>query len=337
MSGPTTVPAASGPTGPSTAPAGPAGTRRGREPGPPASRRYDRQLGLPGIGAAEQARLRGCSVLVAGIGGVGGATAAYLAAAGVGRLVLVHPGELEEPDLNRQTLMQPEDLGRSRVRAAARTLCRHHTDVEVVAHDCPVADPRLAGLIADADVVVDARHNFPERYLINRLCREHAVPEVVCAMDGAQLQLMTSLAGGPCWRCVFPVGDPGWQPLGFRVLGAVAGTAGSLAAAEVVKLITGAGTPLSGRLLFGDLWSMEFRTLAVRRRPGCPDCDPAVTMATTADGADGFLPCGGRCGCQGPGDAGHPQHGRGDAGHPQHGHGGHRHPCGDGMPHVEGM
>jgi molybdopterin/thiamine biosynthesis adenylyltransferase len=86
------------------------------------------------------------------------------------------------------------------------------------------------------------------------------------------LQLLTSMPGGPCWRCVFPVADSGWQPLGFRVLGAVAGTVGALAAAEVVKLLTGAGTPLIGRLLYGDLWQMDFRTVTVQRVDDCPDC-----------------------------------------------------------------
>jgi molybdopterin/thiamine biosynthesis adenylyltransferase len=238
----------------------------------PATRRFDRQLGIEGIGPTEQTRLRGSTVLVAGIGGVGGAVATYLAAAGVGRLVLVHPGELEEPDLNRQTLMEPGDVGTPRVHAAARTLSRHYPDVEVLAQDCPVADPAVPGLVTRADVVVDARHNFPERYLLNRLCRDRGVPEVVAAMDGAQVQLMTSTPGGPCWRCLFPQGDPDWQSLGFRVLGAVAGTVGCLAAAEVVKLVTGAGRPLSGRLLFGDLWTMDFRAVAVERRPGCADC-----------------------------------------------------------------
>lgn len=274
---------------------------RERDPGPqrsqqPVPGRFDRQLGVEGIGPVEQARLRACSVLVAGVGGVGGAVATYLAAAGVGRLILVHPGELEEPDLNRQTLMQPEDLGQPRVQGAVRTVRRHYPDVEVTGYDCGLDDPRLPGLIAGAGVVVDARHNFPERYWINRLCREHGVPEVVSAMDGTQVQLMTSLPGGPCWRCLFPEADAGWQPLGFRVLGAVAGTAGCLAATEAVKVITGAGTTLAGRLLFGDLWTMVFRTVAVQRRPGCPDCDPAVTMPT---GADGFRPCGGMCGCAG--------------------------------------
>lgn len=258
----------------------------------PATRRFDRQLGVEGIGPAQQAGLRASTVLVAGVGGVGGAVATYLAAAGVGRLLLVHPGELEEPDLNRQTLMEPGDLGAPRVHAASRTLRRHYPDVEVIAHDRSVSDPVVADLVGQADVVVDARHNFPERFLLNRLCRDHGVPEVVAAMDGAQLQLMTSVPGSACWRCLFPAGDPDWQPLGFRVLGAVAGTVGCLAAAEVVKLVTGAGTSLAGRLLFGDLWAMDFRTIGVERRGGCPDCDPAVTLPVDEDGS---RPCGGMC------------------------------------------
>jgi molybdopterin/thiamine biosynthesis adenylyltransferase len=104
------------------------------------------------------------------------------------------------------------------------------------------------------------------------MCRRSGLPEVVSAMDGVQLQLLTCRPDGPCWRCVFPRPDPDWRPLGFRVLGAVAGTAGCLAAAEAVKLLVGAGSVLDGRLLFADLWEMSFRTVAVRRLPGCPDC-----------------------------------------------------------------
>lgn len=238
--------------------------------------RFDRQLGVPGLDPRQQERLRRARVVVAGVGGVGGAAATYCAAAGVGRLDLVHPGDLELPDLNRQTLMTPADLGRPRVRAAAATLRRHFPDVEVVAHDTGVDDPRVPALVERADVVVDARHNFPERYLLNRLCRARGVPTVVAAMDGVELQLLTCVQDGPCWRCVFPEPDPGWEPLGFRVLGAVAGTAGCLAAAEAVKLLTGAGSVLRGRLLFGDLWSMTFRPVPVRRNAACPDCGAAA-------------------------------------------------------------
>jgi molybdopterin/thiamine biosynthesis adenylyltransferase len=218
--------------------------------------RFDRQIGVAGLGTPEQRRLSASSVLVAG----------------VGRLELVHPGALELPDLNRQTLMTPADLGAPRVLTAADTLRRHFPDVEVVAHDAGIAGDVFPAALARADVVVDARHNFPERYLINRLCRRRGVPSVVAAMDGAALQLMTCEPGGPCWRCVFPREDPGWEPLGFRVLGAVAGTAGCLAAAEVVKLIAGAGSVLRGRLLVADLWEMTFTPVPVRRAPGCSDC-----------------------------------------------------------------
>jgi len=234
--------------------------------------RFDRQLGVPGLGPAEQERLRAATVVVAGIGGVGGACATYLAAAGVGHLVLVHPGDLELPDRNRQTLMRPEDHGRSRVLAAARTLRLHYPDVEVSAHDVGVADAGVPHLIGAADVVVDARHNFPERYLLNRLCRQADVPAVIAAMDSVYLQLMTSVPGGPCWRCAFPAADDTWDPLGFRVLGAVAGTVGCLAAVEVVKVLIGIDTALTGRLLYGDLWQMTFQTLSIRRSPTCPDC-----------------------------------------------------------------
>lgn len=235
--------------------------------------RFDRQLGVTGLGTAEQDRLRAATVVVAGVGGVGGAAATYLAAAGVGRLELLHPGPLELPDLNRQTLMAPSDLGRARVDTAATTLRRHFPDVEVVAHDVPIAADVVPDVLARADVVVDARHNFPERYLLNRLCRERGLASVVAAMDDVGLQLLTCLPGGPCWRCVFPQPDPDWEPLGFRVLGAVAGTAGCLAAAEAVKLLTGAGSVLRGRLLIGDLWEMSFRTVPVRPAPDCPDCE----------------------------------------------------------------
>jgi len=262
-------------------------TQPADSPGREGPGRFERQLGVPGLGTHQQRLLGRARVVVAGVGGVGGAVATYCAAAGVGRLDLVHPGDLELPDLNRQTLMTPADLGRARVHAAARTLARHFPDVEVTAHDAGLDADVVPELIAGADVVVDARHNFPERYLINRLCREAGVPSVVAAMSGVQLQLLTCVRDGACWRCVFPEADPAWEPLGFRVLGAVAGTAGCLAAAEAVKLITGAGSVLSGRLLFGDLWTMSFQTLPVRSSPDCPDCGSGPAASRLA--ASGLL------------------------------------------------
>ena len=234
--------------------------------------RFDRQLGIAGFGAEQQRRLRAATVLVAGVGGVGGASATYLAAAGVGRLVLVHPGRLEVPDLNRQTLMRPSWVGRDRVDCAADTLRAHYPDVEVDTHSCDLSDPRVPGLVAAADAVVDARHNFPERYEVNRRCVAARVPLVVAAMCAAEVQVLLVLPGGPCLRCVFGAGDPGWEPLGFPVLGVVAGLAGCLAAMEAIKVVTGFGAPAAGVLLHADLEDTAFRSLRVTRDPECPDC-----------------------------------------------------------------
>jgi molybdopterin/thiamine biosynthesis adenylyltransferase len=234
---------------------------------------YDRQLCLPGFGRPAQQRLAGATVLIAGVGGLGGASATYLAAAGVGRLVLFHPGRLERPDLNRQTLMTPSGLGRLRVEGAAATLGRHYPDVAVVAVAEPVTAEGVVPFLAGTDVVVDARHNFPERLLLNRLCVRGGVPMVEAAMNGSEGQLSVMRPGrSACLACWCGDGDPAWEPLGFPVLGAVSGTLGALAAIEAIKLVTGWGQPLDDQLLCLDLENMNFHRLPLTRDPHCPVC-----------------------------------------------------------------
>lgn len=234
---------------------------------------YARQLSLPGFGVAEQQRLAESTVLIAGVGGLGGATATYLAAAGVGRLVLFHPGPLERADLNRQTLMTPAWLGRLRIHCAEATLRRHYPDVEVVAVPEPITADQTSPFLVQADVVVDARHNFPERLLLNRLCVELGVPMVEAAMNGAEGQVSVVRPGETaCLACRCGDGDPEWEPLGFPVLGAVSGTVGCLAAIEAIKVVTGWGEPLDDRLLTLDLERMIFSTLPITRDPDCPVC-----------------------------------------------------------------
>ena len=234
---------------------------------------YARQLSLPGFGAAEQRRLAESTVLVAGVGGLGGATATYLAAAGVGRLILFHPGRLERADLNRQTLMTPSWLGRLRVHCAEATLRRHYPDAEVVSVAEAITADRTLPFLLQADVVVDARHNFPERLLLNRLCVHLGVPMVEAAMNGAEGQVSVVRPGETaCLACRCGEGDPDWEPLGFPVLGAVSGTVGALAAIEAIKVMTGWGEPLDDRLLSLDLERMTFQTLPVARDPACPVC-----------------------------------------------------------------
>lgn len=235
--------------------------------------RFERQVSLPGFGWEGQRRLRGATALVAGVGGLGGAAALYLAAAGIGRLVLFHPGSLELPDLNRQTLMRPEWLGRERATCARETLRGLYPDVEVVAVPEPVRPDNALTWLRQADVALDCRHNFGERFLLNRLCVETEVPLVEAAMNAGEGYVTVVRPGlTPCLRCLFPEGDPAWDPLGFPVLGAVAGTVGCLAALEAIKLVTGWGEPLCGRLLVVDLERGSARTLAARRDPACPVC-----------------------------------------------------------------
>lgn len=247
---------------------------------------YARQLSMPGFGVAAQQRLAESTVLIAGVGGLGGAAATYLAAAGVGRLVLFHPGPLERPDLNRQTLMTPSWIGHPRVDCAEATLRRHYPDVEVVAVPEPITAHQTAPFLMQADVAVDARHNFPERLLLNRLCVQLGVPMVEAAMNGAEGQVSVVRPGRTaCLACRCGDGDPEWKPLGFPVLGAVAGMVGCLAAMEAIKVVTGWGEPLEDRFLAFDLEHMTFQTLPVTRDPNCPVCawsHPTTTAETCA-------------------------------------------------------
>ncbi len=234
--------------------------------------RFDRQLIMSGFGPAEQERLGRATAMVAGIGGLGGTAATYLAAAGIGRLVLFHPGLLELPDLNRQTLMRPEWLGRERAECARETLNGYYPDVEIVAVNQGVGR-ELSSWLPEVEVVLDCRHNFPERFLLNSLCVAAGVPLVEAAMNEADGYLTVILPEEtPCLKCLYPEGDPGWDPLGFPVLGAVSGTLGCLAAIEAIKLITGWGQPLKGRLLLLEMEGGNTRTLPVQRDPFCPVC-----------------------------------------------------------------
>lgn len=234
--------------------------------------RYLRQLPIEGIGREGQEKLARATVLVAGVGGLGGAVATYLAAAGVGRLILTHEGPLEPPDLNRQTLMSPDWIGHSRVACARLSLHRFNPDVAVSTLDARLSDDNVSDLVAQSTVAVSCRLNFEEREVLNRACVARGVPMVEAAMWGMEYTLTTIRPGHtPCLKCIYPA-FPAWDALGFPVLGAVPGALGSLAAAEAVKVITNMGRPLAGTLLHGDVAGMEFTRFRIRRRPDCPVC-----------------------------------------------------------------
>jgi molybdopterin-synthase adenylyltransferase len=237
--------------------------------------RYAWQLEVPKFGEDGQLKLKRATVLVTRVGGVGGMVAYELAAAGVGRLILAHAGNLRLDDLNRQLLMTSDWVGKPRVACAARRLRELNPGVEVIPIDENATDNNAARLIAGADVVVDAAPLFSERYALNRACVATRKPLVETAMFALELHLTTILPGRtPCLECIYPA-NPAWWQRRFPVLGAVAGTAGCLAAMEVIKLLTGCGEPLTGQMLMADLGTNAFRTVRVRRQPACPVCKQA--------------------------------------------------------------
>lgn len=233
---------------------------------------YEWQLDVAGFGELAQRRLKAATVLVSRVGGLGGVVAQQLAAAGIGRLILAHGGLLRPSDLNRQLLMHHGALGQSRVETARARLAAFNPRVviETVAEN--IAEHNVHDLVARADVVADCAPLFTERYLLNREAVAQRKPMVECAVFDLEFHLTTLFPGRtPCLRCLYPEPSTTWTRR-FPVLGPVPGTAGALAALEVIKVLTGLAEPLAGVLLTFDLRSLALRRFRVRRLAGCPDC-----------------------------------------------------------------
>lgn len=234
--------------------------------------RYEWQLGAAGFDETSQARLKGAAVLVSRIGGVGGTLAYQLAAAGVGKLILAHAGNLRVDDLNRQLLMSHTGIDQPRVEQAARRLREFNPliDVETVAEN--INEHNVDALVGRADAVASCAPLFAERLLMNRAAVRQGKPLVDCAMYDHEIQLLTVVPGRtPCLACLYPHDPPAWQRR-FPVFGAVAGTVGCLGAMELIKMLSGHGEPPNGRMLIGDLRTMSFRSVQLRRNPQCAVC-----------------------------------------------------------------
>ena len=233
---------------------------------------YEWQTWVPDFGEEGQERLKGATVLISRVGGLGSVVAYELAAAGVGRLVLAHAGDVKPSDLNRQLLMTHEQLGKPRIESAERRLHDLNPRLEIVPVAENVSEENAERLVKEADVVVDCAPLFEERFLMNREAVRQSKPMVECAMYELQAQLTTILPGEtPCLACLFPEAPPAWRRE-FPVFGAVSGAVGCLAAMEAVKLIAGIGESLAGELLTMDLRTMVFRKHRVSRRVGCAVC-----------------------------------------------------------------
>ncbi len=229
--------------------------------------RYLRQLRL--LGREGQEKLRGATVLVAGLGGLGSPVTLYLSAAGIGKLFLVDEGRLELSNLNRQVLYSVNDVGKFKALVAAERVRSLNPDVEVEPYVMNVQDERFEELVRRADVVVDCLDNWAGRLTLDKLTWIYSKPLVHGGIAEFYGQVTTVLKGVThCLKCVLGItsGHRGEPP---QVLGPTPGVIGAIQAAEVIKLVAGIGEPLFNKLLIMDLKRGEFTTLEVRGNPEC--------------------------------------------------------------------
>lgn len=239
--------------------------------------RYSRHILLEEIGVEGQEKLLAARALIIGAGGLGSPVALYLAAAGLGQLTLCDGDQVELTNLQRQILHDTASIGLPKVLSGQRRLAQVNPEVRVVAVEHRVAGSELEELVAAHDLVLDCCDNFATRHAVNRACVRHKRPLVSGAairFDGQVSVFDTRRDDSPCYQCLFGEGQELEETrcATMGVFAPLVGLVGSIQAAEAMKLITGAGTPLVGRLLLIDGRNMSFRQMRVPSDPACPVC-----------------------------------------------------------------
>lgn len=238
--------------------------------------RYSRQIMLPELDVAGQARLLASRVLLIGLGGLGSPVALYLAAAGVGTLVLVDHDHVDLSNLQRQIAHETASVGRPKALSAASTIARLNPDVRTLAVNERLTGKALDAEIAQADLVVDATDNFATRHLLNAACWRAGKPLVSGAAirwEGQVTAFDPRMADSPCYQCLYPTGDDrALNCADNGVAAPIVGIIGAMQALEALKLLCGVGSPLSGYVLYFDGKWQEWRKLRLRRAPDCPVC-----------------------------------------------------------------
>jgi molybdopterin-synthase adenylyltransferase len=233
---------------------------------------YEWQIWVPDFGEEGQKKLKAASVLISRCGGVGSVVAYELVAAGVGRLVLAHGGNVKPSDLNRQLLMTHDWLGKPRIESVVRRLKELNPNLVIESIGENISQENAARLVGEADVVVDCAPLFQERFAMNSEAVRQQKPFIECAMYELEAQITTIIPGKtPCLSCLYPDEPKAWKRE-FPVFGAVSGTIGCIAAMEAIKVIAGFGEPLIGKLLSYSLRDMSFRKIQVQRRKNCQVC-----------------------------------------------------------------
>jgi adenylyltransferase/sulfurtransferase len=238
--------------------------------------RYNRQILLNDFDIEGQERLQQATVLIVGLGGLGCPAALYLAAAGVGRLLLADGDEVELSNLQRQIAHTGEDIGRNKAQSAAQAIAALNPEVAVTVVPRRLEEQDMPGLLEATDLVVDATDNYTVRFALNRACLAAGIPLVsgAAVRSEGQVAVFDPQRGGPCYRCLYPEeGETTALSCSESgVLAPVVGVVGTLQAMEALKVLTGFGEPLRGHLMLLDLRTAELRRLKLPPRPDCPDC-----------------------------------------------------------------
>jgi molybdopterin/thiamine biosynthesis adenylyltransferase/rhodanese-related sulfurtransferase len=238
--------------------------------------RYHRHLILPEVGEEGQRRLKAARVLLIGAGGLGAPAALYLAAAGIGHLGIVDSDSVELSNLQRQVIHDTRDVARAKVASAEARVHALNPHVDVAAYRTRLTSSNAMELLADYDVIVDGSDNFATRYLVNDACVLLGKPNVSGSVLRFEGQASVFSAGdGPCYRCLFREPPPPalvQNCADSGVLGVVPGLIGVIQAAETIKLITGIGETLVGRLLLVDTLRLRFHTIDLEKDPECVAC-----------------------------------------------------------------
>jgi adenylyltransferase/sulfurtransferase len=250
-------------------------------------RRYSRHLIIPDVAMDGQKRLKNAKVLVVGAGGLGSPALMYLAAAGVGTLGIVDFDVVDESNLQRQIIHGQSDIGRPKAESARDSVREINPYVTVVMHEERLDSSNAFRIFEPYDLIVDGTDNFATRYLVNDACVLLGKPYVwgsIYRFDGQASVFWAE--HGPCYRCLYPEPPPpGMVPSCAEggVLGVLCGSVGSIQVTDAIKLITGIGEPLVGRLMVYDALEMTYRTVRVRKDPECPLCGKNPTITELID------------------------------------------------------
>jgi adenylyltransferase/sulfurtransferase len=250
-------------------------------------KRYSRHLIIPEIGMTGQKRLKNARVLCVGAGGLGSPALLYLAAAGVGTLGVIDFDVVDESNLQRQIIHGQSDVGRPKAESARDSIAEINPYVRVIVHEEQLTVDNVMELFAGYDLIVDGTDNFATRYLVNDACVLLGKPYVwgsIFRFDGQASVFWAEY--GPCYRCLYPEPPPpGMVPSCAEggVLGVLCGSVGSIQVTEAIKLLTGVGESLAGRLMIYDALEMSYRTVRVRKDPECAVCGKNPTITELID------------------------------------------------------